>query len=197
MAQNLLLIALGAVLFVACLVLAFVGGYLVSDMSRRNRRRRNRYALAVHEAGHAVLAWKSTLDLELVSVTAPLGQGPRQGQVCFQPSANQTGPAYKLDMAILYVAGRAAEDSLCGRIQRTNNRSDRNHAKRLVEEVANRSRYTAGFLMGRVIRRCQRLIRLYRPEIEQVAQALLARRHLTSADLKEILGPRPHFPQTP
>jgi hypothetical protein len=100
-------------------------------------------------------------------------------------------------MAIVYAAGRAAEDSLCGRIRRRNNRTDRSEAERLIKEVAEKSRYAADYLMDRVTRRCHRLVRLYRAEIEQVAQALLARRRLAGADLERLLGPRPHFPKTP
>jgi hypothetical protein len=138
----------------------------------------DRYGAAVHEAGHVVVAW--ALGLKTRKMVAGIGGDAAAGEAQIEE-----GPHLPLvDQIAICSAGADAQRLLDAPTNGIAAFGDMVRIRNLVDDLADDEgealRY-AGY------RRSQDLLKLHRPTLESLAQALAERTELNQVEIEQIL----------
>ncbi len=184
--------------------------------SRRRMTERERRVVAYHESGHAICAWLLP-SLDPVHRISIVPRGRALGYTLNLPAEDRYLRSREelIDMMTMLLAGRAAEQLVFGSV--TNGATDdlmrvAEIAHSMIDEYAMgtevRSLRLAGHprseasqrlydaevreLSDEAFRAASQMLERHRPQLEQLAAALLAKETLERAEIEAVMAGQPH-----
>jgi hypothetical protein len=190
-----LLALLGAALslLLGSLYWLYYYGYLGRSVTQAKRRRLE--YLALHEAGHAVIAWHMPVvaSVESASVIPDPERTESAGRVCVHYRVPRPLIAYYQQSVLLLLAGMASESALGHSGIRGAHDRDRHEVNQhliRLSRLLNQPHQTLALQSWALT---LALVKDHARAIRRVQRALVRKGVLDKADLLRLLGPRPAY----